>query len=258
MYEVENQAHWKENECSHPVEIRALTHVARELLPSDIQGVGAVALGETLQNECSMRKQAEPGRTCPMVRELQELSGYTDQHLETFIGRMVEQNAATRKYPVDEVFAAAVDGAAARASFIYSRASGISPPNIRSNPGSCYQMTYILQQTLRRAGISTERRRYFQAPFFCHLFLRTTELAEPFDIDGTWQQFLPDEADLGSMPHTLILPQSHKQAAIEAHGIPQQSHEVWSTNALESRPWWRAGYDPVTNIFNAEGWDPES
>ncbi|HSX17709.1 MAG TPA: hypothetical protein VLH86_06445 [Patescibacteria group bacterium] len=260
VYGTEKFRCWEDNECFHPVEIRALTYAAEELRDTGgTECAAMVALGNNLRDRCNAAKDPANPRTCPFIGEIATLAQYVDDHEQGRMEVAVARGARLRPYPLGEQyadFAKTVDEAVADAYFKFSRASGRAPEYIRQDPGSCVHITFILQQTLRARGIATQRMLYYAGGTYCHYFLRTIDIpGETFDVDGTWQQMLPDDTDYSTMPHAMILPRSQAEAAIKAHSVPENWRNVWPTAKPSQSQLWAYRMESVERIFEAEGWE---
>jgi hypothetical protein len=256
--ELENRAQYEWLGCFDTVELRTLTAELEETyLVDPDRGPAMLALGRSMLEGCIRQEGDIDG--CPFVPNVTALRDYVDSHEEERQEYAAMRGVELRRYPLEErhtTFVATVDKAASEAYFLYSRATGLSYTSIRENPGSCAQMTIILQQTLRERGIDTQVMQFYEKPFFFHYFLRSNDvLDETFYIDPTWQQFLSkEETDFNSLPRTLILPTSRLDDAVSAHSLPGRWKDVWS-HANPEPVNWHAFYDKgLDSVFATKGW----
>jgi hypothetical protein len=253
---------WKPEMCFHMVELRALGNAAAEMAGANSEQAAAFsAMGLGMQQRCEGMRAASQQATCPLLAQLASLSWYVEHTKTQRLQTAVERAARLRKYPLNEAhteLVTAVDAAAAEAYFMLSRASGSTPHNIRRYPGNCAKITVLMQQILRLQGQDTQLMEYNDRTGFAHFFLRITAPdGEILDVDGTWQQSLPEDTKdevYNNLPHVLILPGSQRQEALEAHGVPEQKQRLWQRARPSNTQWWEFRSIPLGRIFVGEGW----
>jgi hypothetical protein len=174
------------------------------------------------------------------------------------------EGARLRRFQLDPAhweFAAAVDIEAERAYNMLAAATGRSIEEIRSQTGDCGHVSLILQQLLQcRRNIGTQLMEFDGSPLN-HFFLRTTKIPdvpyEDFNLDGTWQQYVNFSTDLNDRAHVFIAPVSKTRQAVQAEGClkPYRNYDF----RLEAAKPVNYTYedfadDPLTHIFESEGW----
>jgi hypothetical protein len=248
-------------ECLHASEIRALTAEARDLQASGEVGFAVcasiIATGEGLMPDCEQLQRAGIFE-CQLRAELGRLANFVKEHEAERAAIAVRRGHALRKFPIEEKYRQleeTIDAAGEEAYLIRSRASYVSRRDLRQTPGACYEMSAILRQVLlhRPEPIRTQIMAYHSYDGN-HYFLQTVGLEDVFDIDPTWQQFMPKSTNFNDIPHVLIMPQVNRRDALSAHRVPAPRQEIWqqsiSSPDLESDL-----YDSqIRRIFRREGW----
>jgi hypothetical protein len=241
------QKDWWPKQYHTTTEVRALRYEVELLRDSDaVCALGMGALAATLHEICGPDATIEELETDFVTESLQVLREYMGETEELRDRLAIEQGERTRPYSLHpyEELARVADVAAAHAYFAFARESGASQDGLRQQPGACNPIFYLTQHELRKRGIETEHMWWFSAGNNHH-YLRTVGLPdETFDIDPTWQQYLPDGTDYTLHPHVLVAPTSRFVDTLTIHGVPQTIHHTWTEakpDMRESTNWW--GWD---------------
>ena len=252
--------------CFDQVEVRALVGELEQAGPEHLaQGRDMVMLGHAMLAGCG-RQPGETGE-CPLPGAMTTLRNYVIAQEDTRYDLAAQRAAALRRYPLapeHEPLAATIDRAAAKATFLFARASGLSHGSIQHRTrfpsgsmadGSCVQMSYIMQRLLAEENVATRIKYAARPPGFFHYFLKTEGIADgPFTIDPTWQQFLPSKTAFATMPATLIMPESQLPQAIAAHEVPERSQDIWTGELYDGRNRGLPRSPYLDVVFDEQGW----
>jgi hypothetical protein len=187
------------------------------------------------------------------------LRSFIAEHRQVRLQNAVAHGESTR-IGLDErhrEFAAAIDVAAAQASYLYAAASGVWHEAARQYSGSCAQMQVLVHKILTLEGHNIGKLEYFGSGF-SHYFLRGEHMGEYFIIDPTWQQFfseVSEETDYSRLPRTLIVPEADAGRVSELYGVPDEWSDVWANGRPDNADWHNFYDRNLDEIFADQGWD---
>jgi len=242
-------------------EVRALSYETDLLCRDDAErNVGMVAVAQGLRERCYPDALPEELLEVSVSTALSQLREFVMDNQELRRRLAVQQGERTRPYSLHpyEELVELVDGASADAYFTYARWSGVSQETARRSRGSCQSMFYILQHELRKRGVETQHLWWFEAGNNHHFMRTIMPNGDSIDIDPTWQQNLPEDADYSQYPNVLIAPTERMEEALRLHDVPEEYHPLWLAAKVDSREetgWWGWSSE-LERLFDEDPWIP--